>query len=172
MYVFSENFIEPFTTNCNRYFQHLRDGPTRYLEIGVLEGRSGCWMLDEILIHPDSEYHGIDIEVLNVARKNLGVHGNKVHLYQGDANDVLKTLIGKGQFDLIYIDGDHTAMGVYRNSILCLPLAKRYILWDDVYHNEYQVREGLEKFLAMVAQKNYTMYFKNFQWCIEVNQTA
>lgn len=53
-------------------------------------------------------------------------------LMEGKSSDVLPTLGGK-QFDLVYIDGDHTYEGVKRDWELCKGLASRFVLFDD-YH--------------------------------------
>jgi hypothetical protein len=59
------------------------------------------------------------------------------------------------QYDLAYVDGDHTAMGVYLDAVLLLPLMRRggYILFDDYLWGEGRVdpalapKLGIDRFL-------------------------
>ena len=44
------------------HFAPYRGRPgLRYLEVGVFEGRSLLWMIDQVLTHPSSQATGIDI---------------------------------------------------------------------------------------------------------------
>ena len=84
---------------------------TRLLEIGVWEGRSGCWLIDNVLVHPDSRYIGIDNwtsppGVRRTATDNLAFHGPKATLLEGDSRQVVLSLTGV--FDVVVIDGGHT----------------------------------------------------------------
>ncbi|MCK9569105.1 class I SAM-dependent methyltransferase [Candidatus Pacearchaeota archaeon] len=89
---------------------HLVGQPLNYLEIGVWEGRSGCWMLDNVLTHPDSRYTGIDNwtslpQVPIFARTHLGYHGSKALLIEGDSKKLVPQL--RGMFDIGFVDGGH-----------------------------------------------------------------
>ena len=79
----------------------------RYLEIGVLEGRSLFWILENVATHPSSRLTGIDIVVGNVS-ENLRISGaaDLIEMIQGRSQVVLRTLPADS-FDIVYIDGSH-----------------------------------------------------------------
>ena len=108
-----------------------------YLEIGVFEGRSFFWMLDNILTHPASTATGIDPLFEDVKKTLLG------NLEISGARDRLKIIRGFSQielkkipmdsFDIIYIDGDHHSSAVLTDAILSWPLLKKggILIFDD-----------------------------------------
>lgn len=100
------------------HFGYLADRPTRYLEIGVFEGRSACWVLDNLLLHRDSRAVCVDpwcvIEdptdlpasvIEATARKNLSKYGSKVTIVKTTSHcHMARNIV---HYDLIYIDGSH-----------------------------------------------------------------
>lgn len=109
----------------------------RYLEIGVFEGRSLLWMLENILTDPTATVTAIDPlnEVIaGVWMNNLALSG------ENDRIDFIKGYsqaeLGKlpiNSYDIIYIDGDHEASGVLADAVLCWPLLKKdgILIFDD-----------------------------------------
>ena len=83
-----------------------------YLEIGVLEGRSLIWTLDNILTHPTSKATCIDTfyedKVKQRFRVNLKASGfsEKVTVITGSSQFELKYLPIES-FEIIYIDCSH-----------------------------------------------------------------
>ncbi|MBU0634845.1 MAG: class I SAM-dependent methyltransferase [Candidatus Omnitrophica bacterium] len=123
----------------------------QYLEIGVFEGRSLIWMLENVLTHPTTKATAIDIFRNNIVRKrclkNLKISGvaDKVKLIKNASQSALKNL-SPHSFDIIYIDGDHDAPSVLTDAILSWPLLKKggLIIFDD-YHfleGEFQLWTG------------------------------
>jgi hypothetical protein len=99
-----------------------------FLEIGVFEARTSCWLLDNILtlrakpgmlylIEPDLPAYG---------KSNLTQHLGDIILYQEPSLKVLIRLITENlqKFDLIYVDGDHNACGVLQDLVLSWKLLK------------------------------------------------
>lgn len=118
--------------------------PTLYLELGVFEGMSMCWMLQKVLTHPDSRAVGVDPwlqtskldeqhmeEVKRRAYRNVQKVGdvcrvtgaieewtNKCQLVRGNSDEVLHRMLKRGGF-----------AGVARESVdLCLVDGNHYAL--------------------------------------------
>lgn len=129
-WVNTENRIEAW----NHHFKPLADKPVNYLEIGVYEGRSMVWMLENVLTHPDSRAVGIDVMTYSRYLRNLARTGDcaKVKNIKGYSQDLLHTL-PKSSFDLIYIDGSHLGRDVLVDAALSFDLLKvgGMIVFDD-----------------------------------------
>ena len=166
-YQFTVDWGTDFRKNCETLFWQFRDLPISYLEIGIYEGRSACWMLDNILIHPESKYTGIDINVQGVAKKNLESHKGKVTIHEGDSSLIVPKINEK--FDIIYIDGDHSVLGALTDSVLCWNKAKKFILWDDyrMFCPGHRVFDSVAAFISCLNADQYRVAIDNYQYCIE-----
>ena len=101
-----------------------------YLEIGVNQGRSAMWMLENILTHPTAKLTGIDLfpEGTDFKEKycnNLKLSGyaQKATTITGFSQIQLRNL-PLNSFDIIYVDGDHRAAGVLADAVLSWDLLK------------------------------------------------
>lgn len=175
---YSKDWTRPFIANWCSSLHTYQDAPARYLEIGVFEGRSGCWLLEHILTHAESTYTGIDnwslpvpkydpIAIERRARANLASFGDKVDLIHGDSRTVLREPRWKFEtFDIIYIDGDHRAFACLEDSILAWPLLKPggVMMWDDyrMRRSHNTVKLAVDSFLACYSGC-YTLLFQNRQ---------
>lgn len=134
--------------------------PCSCLEVGVYEGRSGCWLLDNILTHPDSSYTGIDLgekhqDALRRGVRNLMQHQNeartRITAVEDDSRQALPNLICCGRrYDIIHIDGDHGETGCREdlfNSRLLLKPGGMLIV-DDYLHPDYGVKRAVDGFLS------------------------
>lgn len=119
----------------------------RYLEIGVFEGRSTVWVMENILTGPDCSAIGIDPFIYG--RKRLSKNKNKDKIKQralnnlkdyefqlivGTSQDVLRKMQDQTEhYDLIYVDGDHMALNAYVDAFLTWPLLKPggFMVFDD-----------------------------------------
>ncbi len=123
-----EDVLEPLRGNAD----------LRYLEVGVFEGQSFLWMFEEVLTHPRSRATAIDaffFEGLEDRfRENLARAGikDRVEVIKGFSNEALRPL-EPNSFDVIYIDGSHTAANVLRDGILAWDLLKvgGILIFDD-----------------------------------------
>jgi len=143
------DFAGPFRKNAAQILGPLAGQRLSYLEIGVLEGRSGVWMLENVLTHPKSLYVGIDCyiqtkaraaELATNARRNLAVFGRKAVFHQGRSFLALSRLPRRPTFDIAYIDGDHSACGVALDTCLVWPLVRPdgIIAFDDWTHPRFR----------------------------------
>lgn len=150
------------------------DHPITYLELGVFEGGSMTWMLDNVLTHPDSRAVGVDPwlitskldqEVMDTVKTrafyNTAFHPNCI-LQRGNSCEILRRMNGRGGFlgitkksvDICMIDGDHNAYAVLDDALQVLPLMKQggVILFDDVENRVSKpnhVKQGIELLLGM-----------------------
>ena len=130
----------------------------RYLEIGVCEGGSLLWMLENVLTHPTARATGVDIfpgDSEKIFRYNLKLSGfaDKVAVMKGFSRDRLKEL-PKESFDVIYIDGSHMAKDVMRDAVLSWELLKiqGLLIFDDYQYNldlpaQFRPRTAIDAFL-------------------------
>lgn len=116
----------------------------RYLEIGVYEGRSFLWMLENILTGEDSQGIALDTfpgTLEKVFRENLALSGKaeKTVVIKGRSQVRGKALPSES-FDIIYVDGSHAAPDVLADSVLAFDLLKNggIIIFDDYkFHPQY-----------------------------------
>lgn len=109
----------------------------QYLEIGVYEGRSAIWMLENVLTHPTARLTGIDIFEGPYKDRYLA------NLQRSGSSDKATTVTGYSQlalrelpfnsFDIIYIDGSHAKDDVLEDAVLCWRLLKNggVLIFDD-----------------------------------------
>ena len=125
-----EKVLEPFKGKSS----------VNYLEIGVFEGRSVIWMLENILTDPTAQLTGIDIFDTNTYNykdnyfKNIEKSGfsDKVTTIQDFSQVALRSL-PLGSFDIIYIDGSHAKDDVLEDAVLSWRLLKEggVLIFDD-----------------------------------------
>ena len=154
-------------------FVGYRDRPTRYLELGVFEGRSLRWMAQHILVHPESSAVAIDSwtglerrygkpkDIEALARKNLLPYKEKVRFINGILPQALEAIAGQ-KFDIIYVDDGHQPDHCYEVTKAVWPMLAPggHIGWDDYEGFPYPpnhplVKEGVERFLSEIPQDSH-----------------
>lgn len=135
-----------------------------YLEIGVAEGRATLWMLENILTHPISKATCIDIFPGDLRERFLA------NIKASGFTDKVITITGRSQievrnlplnsFDVIFIDGSHTANDVLTDAILSWQVLKNEgviifdaYLWEKGLPEELRPQIAIEAFLT--AYRNY-----------------
>ena len=110
----------------------------RYLEIGVYQGRSFLWMLENVLTHPSARAIGIDPFLRPEFYPNLRMSGvaSKTNIIEGFSQVELRKLPLES-FDFIYIDGSHNSRDVLEDAVLCWRLLKDggLLILDDHRHH-------------------------------------
>jgi len=113
-----------------------------YLEIGLFEGRSALWVLDNILTDPTSKLTGIDLfqdgpgaeGLKDVFFSNFKLSGqeDRSTILTGFSQVELRKL-QPDSFDIIYIDGSHAAGDVLEDAVLSHRLLKKngMLIFDD-----------------------------------------
>lgn len=152
--------------------------PIVYLELGVFEGQSLCWMLEHVLTHPDSRAVGVDpwlmteklnddlmSDVMTLAYNNVRAFNCRCQLYRANSAEILRIMnkqgfagITKNSLDICLIDGNHNALAVLDDCLLVLQLMKPggWMMFDDVvnaHEKKDHVKQGLEMFLAQAGDR-------------------
>lgn len=114
------------------------------IEIGCFEGQATCWLLNNVLTHPESHITCVDpfhstgeldhmnfLDVKNTFLENTKEFGDKVTLVQEESWFYLKRRMETA--DIIYVDGSHLTKDVFMDGALChiLLKAKGIIIFDD-----------------------------------------
>jgi predicted O-methyltransferase YrrM len=126
-YAFSIDWFAEYIPVWEELLASLKQKPNlNYLEIGVFEGRSFFWVLDNILTDESSRATGIDIfpgdvEARFMANLRASGHEGRVTVIKGSSQVVLREL-PMDSYDLIYVDGSHAAKDVLVDAVLCWPL--------------------------------------------------
>jgi predicted O-methyltransferase YrrM len=137
-YTFTSDWFSKNIPNWTRALSEVRGKPgLSYLEIGVWEGRSFFWVLDNILTHPSSGAIAIDIFSGDEEQRFLdnirrSGHSSKIRVIKGFSQQELRNL-KLNSLDLIYIDGDHRSKGVLMDAMLSWDLLKDggILIFDD-----------------------------------------
>ena len=143
----------PFVAPLLRDFA-ARRGQVRYMEIGAYEGRNLAfmdWLLparldvtvidpwfDEVL-NPEEKYHAVEPRFQRNTAK-LGFSSLTTH--KGFSTYELPRMLERGEtYDLIYIDGSHTAWAVGVDLAYCAALLEvgGMMVLDDYWHHESEI---------------------------------
>ena len=158
-YTFTQNM---FSRRSHLFLQAMgkyRGKPdTHYLEIGVHEGRSFFWVLENIMTHPTSTLTAIDLfDTGQGTFKPTETYGDHREFKRTFFNNVkrsgqqnrIRSRVGYSQqelqhfspntFDIIYIDGCHSEACAREDAQLCWPLLKEggRLLFDDYSARDY-----------------------------------
>ncbi len=146
-YKFSEDWFTQYIPIWKKILAPFKDKPEiNYLEIGVYEGRSLIWMLENVLTHSTSKATCIDIFPGDLKEKfltNLKLSGfkDKVTIITGRSQIELRYL-PINSFDIIYIDASHNAGDVLADAVLSWSLLKDggLLIFDDyLYKTELPI---------------------------------
>jgi len=145
-----------------KWRSNLRDVPFQAIEIGVYEGRSTVWIVENLIkpyIHgrltaidawPGPEYQPMKQRFLqNMVRTGCN---DKIMVFC-DGSQVLDIMTEPECVDFIYVDGSHKAADVKHDTLAALRLVKRggVVIWDD-YCCVTTPAEELEQVRAGVKQ--------------------
>lgn len=147
------------------------------LEIGVYEGRSAVWLLENIISrHADSRIVLVDPIVENQLLRlkfNLRLTGEAhkattITKFSLAAFDEI--VLSNQRFDVVYIDGDHRACQALFDAILSFQVLKMggYIIFDDYLWVDQEVtsvthpKPGIDVFLQFYA-KDIEVVVKDYQ---------
>ncbi|MES2723493.1 MAG: class I SAM-dependent methyltransferase [Pseudomonadota bacterium] len=143
----------PFVSPLLRDFAAQR-GSLRYMEIGAYEGRNLAfmdWLLPSKLdvtvidpwfdedLNPEEKYHAVEPRFQRNTAK-LGF--SKLTTHKGFSTYELPRMLERGEtYDLIYIDGSHTAWAVGVDLAYCAALLNvgGMMVLDDYWHHESEI---------------------------------
>jgi len=140
-YRFTQDWFVGKTTWPDLLAEYCDKPNVRYLEIGVFEGRSLFWMLNNVLTGDGATAVAVDLfepGYENTFIENLRLSGkaDRVRTLKGRSESVLHTLPAHS-FDIIFIDGSHAARDVLTDAVQgWLLLADNGLMIMDDYANE------------------------------------
>ncbi len=149
-YTFTEDWSGDHLSVWAKVLEPWRGNPNlRYLEIGLFEGGSMLWMLENILTDQSCRVTGIDCfdgELRDRFYGNLHLSGAEDRVTV--MNEFSQTALRKlplDSFDIIYIDGSHVQCDVLEDAVLCWRLLKKggLLIFDDYHYlKPFPVPEG------------------------------
>lgn len=111
----------------------------RALEIGSFEGRSTLWLCENVLTAADARIDCLDLfqphseygDFHARFRLNTAPYSQKIVEHAGMSFDSLRKI--EGQFDLVYVDGYHSAFATLSDGAMSWPLLKvgGIMIFDD-----------------------------------------
>lgn len=157
-YHFTTDWLSHKISIWERIMKPFKGKPNiHYLEIGVFEGRSAFWMLENVLTHSTSRLTCIDIFPKPIEERfyaNLKKSGfaDKVTVIKGFSQKALRPL-SENSFDIIYIDGGHTADNVLSDAVLSWPLLKEegIMIFDDYLIRQMEYPAHMKPKIAVDA---------------------
>ncbi len=137
---FSENWFEHNIPHWEHWLGAFRGKQgLRVLEIGSFEGRSTLWLCEQILSADDCRIDCVDLFTQDPVygdyharfRRNTAAHAHKIREYAGYSFDALRRV--EGDYDIVYIDGWHSAFGALADGVMSWPLLKvgGVMIFDD-----------------------------------------
>lgn len=144
-----------------QFLTQYRDTPIKVLQIGAYTGDASRWLIDNVLTHKDSSLTDVDTWEGSNEQAHHGLTWSSVEDYY-DSRLSLEIATGKlrkikstsaeyfrdydDMYDFIYVDGDHTAVGVLADGIDAYDCLKvgGLLAFDDYMWNP----EGLPRHLT------------------------
>lgn len=174
---FTTNWFDKNIPIWNKFLAPLKKEKIIVLEIGAFEGACTTWIVEELLLHPDSNLVTVDnflgskehkeCPLLSEKLKDLEKKffyniektkkTNNIYVIKGCSYDALVKLNYEKDyfFNLIYIDGSHMAKNVLSDAVLAWPLLLKQgiFIFDDYSWDKYledydNPRLAIDAFLA------------------------
>jgi SAM-dependent methyltransferase len=155
-YRFQEDldWVSPYIAVWEKALVPYKGQPNlRYLEIGLYQGRSFLWMLENVLTHPSARATGIDPFLRPEFYPNLQMStlGSKTTIIEGFSQVELRKLPVES-FDFIYVDGSHNSRDVLEDVVLCWRLLKDggLLILDD-YRHHAGMKRAIDTFFSFFS---------------------
>ena len=174
------NFSQDWFSSNIPNFENIRailSGNEKFLEVGSFEGRSTCWILENMLSdtgaivcvdtfkggeeHSDLNLNNLR-DTFNENINECQKPGQYVRVIDKKSYQALATLITEEQqFDFIYVDGNHMADEVMVDACLCFKLLKQGgimlfddYLWQDMPGLLHRPKLAVDLFVTLFSEKS------------------
>lgn len=140
------------------------------LQVGAFTGDASIWLLDNILTHPESTLTDVDIwegdpelEGFNwvtahaAYQEKTSAYSNKLTSHKTMSDQFFKQ--NRKMYDIIYIDGDHSARAVLRDAVNAFDCLREdgLMIFDD-----YSL--GYNEFPSVFCPKSAIDAFLDIHW--------
>jgi len=172
---FTEDWFTHNILNFEKCMGALGEQRNRFLEIGAYEGRSTCWLIDQIKgegdvfsIDPFTNMPEVEKRFMDNIRE--AVKGKKVitcHIKNTSYAGLARMIDLKNKFDFIYIDGDHDPATTLADASMAWGLLRQggVMLFDDYEYPHEPTKCGIDGFLMGFVGK-YDLLLKNYQLAV------
>lgn len=172
---FTQDWFTHNIPNFEKCMLEIGGQRKNFLEIGSYEGRSTCWLIDNIenggtvySIDPFPNMPEVEERFKNNTRK--AVDGTKVIscLIKDKSYNALAKMITNGQeFDFIYIDGDHDPATTLTDACMAWGLLRQggVMLFDDYEYPQEPTKVGIQGFMQGFVGK-YDLVLQNYQLAV------
>jgi predicted O-methyltransferase YrrM len=137
---FSTDWFDHNIPHWEKWLDSMRGNPGLHaLEIGSFEGRSTQWLCQHILTARDSSIDCLDFFRVDPVYgdyhqrflANTAPWRDRITEFQGPSFDSLRRVTGP--YDIVYIDGWHSAFGALADGVMAWPLLKvgGVMIFDD-----------------------------------------
>lgn len=194
--IFTSDWFSNALINFDQCIKYLNGPVDRILEIGSHEGRSTCWMLENMLTDtgtitcidpfanaPLSAFSGDTPPALRIIEHIFRSNVEKIKKPEQTVN-VMPTLsfpalaqliVDKAEFDFIYVDGSHHADDALADAVMSFGLLKSGgvmlfddYMWDHVPDHLQRPKMSIDAFVNMFINK-VTVKFINYQLALVKN---
>ena len=176
---FTSDWFSHHIPDWERWLHELKNLPhLDFLEVGVYEGRSVIWLLENILTDKSSKITCIDsfidpeydaaniISLKEQFSRNVFKYRDQITLFHKTSFEALQELNKiENKFDFIYIDGCHKAQSVLEDGVLAFRLLKNnaVMIFDDfnwnVKENIHDVpRLAISAFMSVYSNQIKILY--------------
>lgn len=173
---FTEDWFTHNIPNFEKCMLEVGAQRKHFLEIGAYEGRSTCWLIDNIedggtvySIDPFPEMPEIEKRFLDNTRE--AVKGTKViscHVKSTSYQALAKMVAQKQEFDFIYIDGDHDPATTLTDACMAWGMLRQggVMLFDDYEYPHEPTKVGIQGFMQGFVGK-YDLVLQNYQLAVK-----
>ena len=145
---------------------------SRFVEIGVWQGKSACWMLEAIR-RSGKQIHLLVVDTFNVLPNQLRLFLNNLKAL-GDAD--VSVRIGRSQtisglpglFEFVYVDGSHTFDDVWQDLQVWYPRVRAGGVFAGHDYTDQEncpeVRPAVDRF---VSERHLPLRVQGASWIIE-----
>ena len=175
--------------NFDLFLKEYRNKPNiHFLQIGVFKGHCSLWLFENILTHESSTLTDVDcwglvdsrdaLDNLKLDWEDVEAKYDKKLLPYKDRLNKHKAMSKEwllqnrsNQYDLIYIDGDHTPKGFMTDAVLSWDLLKTGGImaiddytWPHPDGGFFSPKSAIDMFMHMVRNESQVMANNNQVW--------
>lgn len=147
--VFHDDWFSRHVPTWEKFLSHLKGNEyIQGLEVGCWEGRSTCWLLQNVFTHPTSKITCVDTFQGNPENVIDKHHSSVQQTFQENVqklcaseridlkvqrSGVALKYMHDNHFDFVYLDGSHITADVLTDIVLAWPLVKKggIVIMDD-----------------------------------------